>query len=95
MRAAKVASMKTTTKRRGTDFSFLKGILVLGSLLATLIGGDLLAKQNSQPATVGNISTDNNSIVLQDSSISSATLGDAPMVRLIIPDPVTNSKSSK
>ncbi len=81
--------MKTT--KRGTDFGFLKTIIVLGSLLATLIGGDLLAKQTNQTES----SVQSNTTVIQNrQERTPINLGDAPMVRLVIPEPVTNSRSS-
>ena len=81
-----------TTKNRGTDFGFLKSIIVLGSLLATLIGGDLLA---NQPTQTESNATKTNTITVQPTTMrTSIDLDNAPMVQLIIPEPVTNSRSS-
>lgn len=81
--------MRTT--KRGTDYGSLKTIIVLGSLLATLIGGDLLAKQANQTES----SVQSNTTVIQNRpERTPINLGDAPIVRLVIPEPVANSRSS-
>ena len=82
-----------TTKKRGTDFGFLKSIIVLGSLLATLIGGDLLAKQTTQTES-NPTNTDTITVIQPTTKRTSIDLGNNPMVQLVIPEPVTNSRSS-
>ena len=94
---AKPARSKRTasTKSKGrskTDTTKLKVSLVIGSVLATLVGGEMLAKQEifAQAAEPPQAAP----IVVQQADGTQWVVSDTPMVELVIPDPVTTSQSS-
>ena len=83
---------KKSNGRGKTDTTKLKVSLVIGSVLATLVGGEMLAKQElfAQAAEPPQAAP----IVVQQSDGTQWVVSDTPMVELIIPDPVTTSQSS-
>lgn len=79
---------KTMTKRRRqADHSLLKTVLVVGSVLATFVGGELLANQAPlpEPAPIVMVQIDSAETLQPDSAIP----------QLKVPKPIARSRSSK
>lgn len=84
-------SRKQRKPGRGkTDTSKLKISLVVGSVLATLVGGEMLANQESvvqaEPVSAP--------VVIQQADGTDWVVSNGPIVELVIPDPVTRSRTS-
>lgn len=70
----------------------LKAMIAVGSLAATLIGADLMARRDTIPAA----SAAPAAIVITDSQTGeSFTLDTQPIPQLVIPQPVARSRSSR
>ena len=85
-------SMKMKTRRGKTNDSLLKTSLVVGSIVATFFGGDLLAKQDVG-VEAETVSTPTQA--MQHSDTQHNYSSDQPIVKLVIPEPVTRSQSSR
>ena len=81
---------KRKPRRGQTDTSRLKVSLVVGSILATLVAGEMLAHQDAIVAA----EPINAPIVVQQSNGLEGIIGNDPIVELVIPEPVTRSRSS-
>ena len=87
---------RPTSKKGGrgkTDTTKLKVSLIIGSVLATLVGGEMLARQDFfTEAAAEPVQTA--PIVVQQTDGTEWVVSDAPIAQLVIPDPVTTSQSS-
>jgi hypothetical protein len=77
----------TTKRRKQSNYALLKTFLIAGSMLATFVGGELLANQSeiAEPTPI---------VVVQADS-AETTRPDSPVPQLNIPKPIARSKSSK
>ncbi len=79
--------------RGGLDTTMLKASIVAGSLAATIVGGQALSTAASS-ALEADVIPVSNPIVIQLADGTDWVISDAPMVELVIPDPVASSRSS-
>ena len=89
-RTTEQSNNRRKPNRRKTDTSKLQVSLVAGSILATLVGGEMLANQDNiaQAEPMGS------PVIAQQADGTNWTVNNDPIVELVIPEPVTKSRSS-
>lgn len=86
---------KNSRKRRGSlQTDTLKTAIVLGGVMATLIGSEMLATPTAPPVETVLASPAPQTVVIPQED-GSFTLELAPIPDLVIPEPVARSQSSR
>lgn len=86
--------MSNGSKRPAQKLGFLKATLVVGSVAATMLGADLLANRDQTPA---NNPPPAPTVVVpaREDQQQALTLNNAPVPRLVFPQVIARSRSSR
>lgn len=86
-----------TTQRRPQrgrlQTNLLKVILCGGAIVSTLLGGRLLAQQDAAP--IINVAPGQQLIIPEQRNSPAVNISDAPIPEVVMPRPVTRSRSSR